>query len=100
MEIRLRKEFRAAIKNDMRIGPVHISLYEAIIDCWEEQGFSDPIHVYAKKLMPLAKISSAATYHKVIRELHDYKYIRYEPSCDARYGSLVYLKVADAGLGL
>jgi hypothetical protein len=42
--------------------------------------------------MKLAKISGVATYHKSIRELDEYGYIRYEPSYNRYKRSVIYLK--------
>ncbi|CAN5580530.1 transcriptional regulator [soil metagenome] len=41
--------------------------------------------------MEISKISGKATYHKVIRELHNFGYIKYEPSFNYFRGSLVYM---------
>jgi hypothetical protein len=41
--------------------------------------------------MRVSKICSKVTYHKCIRELNNYGYLRYEPSYNPFKGSLVYL---------
>ena len=41
--------------------------------------------------MRVSKISAKATYHKCIKELNNYGYLRYEPSFNPIRGSLVYL---------
>ncbi len=41
--------------------------------------------------MEVAKISGLATYHKCIKDLHDYGYIQYEPSYNPAVSSQVYL---------
>lgn len=84
-------DFFTAIADDARISTTHISLYMALLNLWNEGGGHNPIQVFSKTVMPICKISGVATYHKRIRELHNYGYILYVPSCYRVTGSLVYL---------
>lgn len=77
--------------DDPRIGPVHACLYGALFSLWEAQGYSGPLCIFSKDVMPLSKISGA-TYHKAIRDLHAYGYIKYIPSYNHFLGSLVYIE--------
>ena len=86
--------FLYAVREDSRISPVHISLFIAIMQCWNDSKFSNPISVFTKTLMQLAKISGSATYYKTIKELSEYGYIRYKPSHDHFNRSLIYLSDA------
>lgn len=81
--------FFTAIREDVRIGPVHISLFMAIVQRLNENKCSSPICVFGKDLMYLAKISGVATYHKIVKELNEYGYIKYEPSVNQFCGSLI-----------
>ena len=83
-------DFLTDAKEDVRISPVHISLYLSLVYCLREQ-MVNPVYIFSRQLMPLAKISGVATYHRTIRELHEYGYIRYVPSYYHLLGSLVYL---------
>ena len=83
--------FMEQVGEDPRIGPMHISLYTAILYLWSVQGFDGPVIVSARTLMPVAKIAGPGPYHRSIRQLHEYGYIRYEPSCDPAKPSRVYL---------
>jgi len=83
--------FFTAIREDPRINPVHISLFMAIMQHWNANNCKSPICVFSRDLMQLAKISGVATYHRSIRELDEYGYIKYEPSYNHFLGSLVYL---------
>ena len=76
--------------DDPRIAPVHACLYGALFSLWEAQGYSGPLCIFSKDVMPLSKISGA-TDHKAIRDLHAYGYIKYIPSYNHFLGSLVYL---------
>ncbi|GAA4339606.1 hypothetical protein [Flaviaesturariibacter amylovorans] len=83
-------QFFKAVREDPRIAPVHISLYTALYGLWAEKGFQNPVSVFSKEVMPLCKISGSATYHRSMRELHQYGYIQYVPSYNHFLGSLIY----------
>ena len=83
--------FMEQARIDPRIGPLHISLYMAILYCWLEQGGSGPVLFTGKELRPIAKIAGETPFHRVIRQLHTYGYIVYEPSFNAAVKSRVYL---------
>ncbi|MCL1974370.1 MAG: hypothetical protein FWG54_06105 [Bacteroidetes bacterium] len=74
--------FIRQVAQDDRLYPSHISLYMAIFVQWEDEqaGEQRPISVTRQQLMTTGKIHSKATYHKCIRELHDFGYIDYRPS--------------------
>lgn len=78
------------ISADKRAHISHVSLLAALLVCSLQQGNISPFQITRKAVMQLAKIASVATYHKRIRELDAYGYIRYEPSYHPRKGSLVY----------
>lgn len=88
-------EFFVAIREDPRISPVHISLFMAIMQHWNDNDCKNPIRVFSHQLMKLAKISGVATYHKSIRELDEYGYIKYQPSYNHFSGSLIYINPHD-----
>jgi hypothetical protein len=83
--------FMNRAKEDPRIGPMHISLYMAILYRWSANGSSASVKISARGLMPLAKIAGLTAYHRSIRQLNEYGYIRYEPSFDPAKPSKVYL---------
>lgn len=82
--------FFGAIKSDARISITHIGIYAALLQYRIENGFANPIQVFSHEIMRLAKISAAMTYHKCVRDLSDYGYIRYEPSFNRKKGSKIY----------
>jgi hypothetical protein len=83
--------FFEAISKDGRIRTRHISLYMAMIRYWMGNGFQNPVPVSRSRLMKASKIASPTIYHKCIRELKEYGYIKYEPSYHPLEGSRVYL---------
>ena len=84
-----------AIKNDNRISTTHISLYMSFFLRWSLNHFHNPISISRGEMMQIAKIGGKATYHKCIKDLHDYGYISYFPSFHPALGSLVYLNFID-----
>jgi hypothetical protein len=85
-------DFFKAIQEDPRINATHISIYAALMNCWQEHLFQNPISIFSYQVMKLAKISGSATYHKSIKELHEYGYIKYVPSFNHFLGSQVYIQ--------
>ena len=97
-------EFYEAIADDVRIGPTHICLYVALLNEWDKACATEAIEMDRNVLMRMDSIPldrnvlmknariSRRTYHKCMRELHEYGYIRYEPSSNPFLRSRVYLK--------
>jgi hypothetical protein len=83
-------QFFKTIDNDPRISVTHISLFCVLFKLGLEQKVQ-PILIMAPELMKLAKISGLGTYHRCIRDLHNFGYIKYEPSFNHRKKSKIYL---------
>ena len=83
--------FFSAIENDPRISITHIGIYAALLQYWMEHQFANPIQVYSYQIMPIAKISASNTYHKAVRQLNEYGYIRYLPSFKRNQASKVFI---------
>jgi hypothetical protein len=77
--------------DDPILGPSHIGLYLAIVLAFERQGGRSPVSVYSRGLMRVAKVSSAGTFAKCMRDLQAGGYIQYIQSYNPASGSLVYL---------
>ena len=84
------KDFFKRIEQDSRITPVHISLFMALYQWYESHDGEHPLYFFSRDLKPLAKVSSTATFHKCLKELHEFKYIRYTPSYSPFLGSTVH----------
>lgn len=82
-------KFLTLVESDPRISPVHISLFVALWKKWVDSGSEGPLSFFRKDLADLCKIAGTNTFHKSIRELHAYGYIRYTPSYNHFLGSLV-----------
>ncbi|MCK9639202.1 MAG: hypothetical protein M0R39_04775 [Prolixibacteraceae bacterium] len=82
--------FFSAIEKDYRIIITHIGIYAALLQYRQEQGFANPVTAFSYDIMHIAKISAPATYHKCVRELSEYGYIRYVPSFKRNQGSRIY----------
>nr|WP_315207493.1 transcriptional regulator [uncultured Flavobacterium sp.] len=76
---------------DKALNPTHVSLYMSLFQFWNCNRFKNPISISRDELMRISKISSKATYHKCLKNLHSLGYINYEPSYNPFKGSHVYL---------
>lgn len=76
---------------DERLNPTHISMYVSLFQFWNASRFKNPISISRGELMRVSKISAKATYHKCMKELNDFGYLKYKPSYNPFRGSLVYL---------
>lgn len=74
---------------DNQLNPTHISMYVALFQYWNLNRFENPVSISRKEIMLLSKIGSLATYHKCIKELHQWGYLEYIPSHNPFKGSLV-----------
>ena len=75
--------------DDDKISSSHRSLYLAFFELWNQKRFSKTIILNSKKVMALAKIRSRTTYHKLLRDLTNWGYLKYHPSTSPKMGSLV-----------
>ncbi len=74
---------------DKTLNPTHVSLYMALFQFWNCNRFKNPISINRDEVMRISKISSKATYHKCLKNLHSLGYICYEPSYNPFKGSHV-----------
>src|SRR5690554_3462774 len=66
--------------NEQRVTPWHISLYLALFQIWNGTRFKKEINIRRDELMHLSKIGSTNTYSKCLKQLSEWKYIKYTPS--------------------
>jgi len=83
-------DFFSAIERDARISATHIGIYAALLQYRKEKGLINPVIAFSRQIMHIAKISSPTTYHKCVRDLSDFGYIRYEASFRKNQGSKIY----------
>ena len=89
--------FFTQIYDDDRLMPTHISLYMALFQLWNLNRFKNPMCISRAEVMTIAKIGSANTYSRCINQLHEWKYIDYQPSFNPFRGSVVNLYSFDTG---
>lgn len=73
------------------LNPTHISLYMSLFQAWNINRFVNPISISRSEMMGVSKICSKATYHKVMKDLDKFGFIKYEPSYNPFRGSAVHL---------
>jgi len=86
----------AGIRKDPRICLAHIGVFSVLLHVREEYGGKEPFPIKREELMKSAKISSTATYFKIIRQLHEYGYIYYLPTFNRMGQSRVSLSTGQA----
>ena len=84
-------QFLRRITADVNLRTCHISLYTVLCQVWLENGCKNPFNISRRKIMSLSRINSLATYHQVIRDLINHRYIHYNPSYHPVKGSEVSL---------
>lgn len=76
---------------DHRITVWHVSIYMALLYKLYESGLQNPVQISRLEVMHLAHVGSIATYHKCIKQLQEYGYIKYLPSHDPSLGSRIFI---------
>ena len=94
-ELKSLSDFFTAIEKDGRISLTHIGIYAAVLQYWHQADHANPFRVFSYEIMKIAKISTSTTYHKAIRDLNEYGYLKYEPSFKKNQGSKIYLLVRE-----
>lgn len=84
--------FYEAIKDDVRVGTTHISLYMALLQQWNIAGGRNPLSIQRSVIMKAAKINARCTFNKCINNLQEFGYITYLPSSNQFTNSTVFLK--------
>ena len=79
------------VKRDRRLNANHISLYMALFQCWNLNRFQNPFSITREAVMDICGIGSKNTYHKCLKELHQYGYIFYKPSINKFHKSTVHI---------
>ncbi len=88
--IQLKALFRK-FNNDNRLTLYHVSAYHALLQLWITSNEKDSFYISRKKVMAISRIRSIATYHKCIKELVKFGYIKYQPSYNPYLGSKVWV---------
>jgi len=94
-ELLTSSKLQAAIADDPRVTVWHISLYNSILNIWEQGGFKKQIKVTRKILMAKAHFASTSTYHKCLKKLIELGYISYSPTFNCYKGSKIEIIMAD-----
>ena len=79
----------AIFYKDNRLNPTHISLYVSLFQIGNINRFPDSFFINREEVMKRSKIGSKTTYHRCIKQLHQWGYIRYLPSYNPYKGSKI-----------
>lgn len=75
-EVELLNSFFERIKTDPRIALSHISIYCALLKMSFTQGGNE-VYCRNRELMEASKISGRTVFHRRMRELDEYGYVKY-----------------------
>ncbi|QLE02000.1 hypothetical protein HX109_10705 [Galbibacter sp. BG1] len=81
--------FMEYVRADKRMNPSHISLYLAYFHLWNVFRFPEEFFVSRNEVMEVAKIGSPTTYHRNLKELDRWHYLKYTPSKTRYKGSRI-----------
>ncbi|MEO8772608.1 MAG: hypothetical protein ABI402_21105 [Ferruginibacter sp.] len=95
--IRHLNAFFSFVRCDKRLTSSHVSLYMALFQCWNINRFKNPFPIAREESMNLSAIGSKNTYHKSLKELHQFGYIYYRASVNKFHKSTVHIVKLDNG---
>lgn len=75
----LLEHFFSRACSDARLAPRHVAVFASLV-ILRSRASGDRFLLIPSEVMCLARIQSRDTYHRTLRELHDYGYILYAPS--------------------
>ena len=87
--------FMDGLASDIRLKPTHVSLCLALCHAWVRSDFQNVFQVSRSKLMAASRIESRATYHKVMKDLQAFGYLKYTHF----YIIISFLNLANNGTG-
>ena len=74
---------------DSRLNTTHISLYLSLFQLWNLYRFQEVFSIHRAEVMEMSHIGSRDTYHRCLKNLHEWKYIHYLPSHNPYKGSRI-----------
>lgn len=77
------------ITADARLNTSHLSIYMALLTCWQNQDFNDEFKISRKEIMRLSKVAGISTYHRCMKQMIKFGYFKYQPEYDSYKGSKV-----------
>jgi len=84
-------DFFDAIEHDGRISITHIGVYAALLHFWKLTDYEIPFLAFSYDIMKIAKVSSDKTYRRCAKDLHQFGYIKYEPSYKKNRASKIWV---------
>jgi hypothetical protein len=93
IDLNIFKDLILALVKDCRITVWHMGTMMGIMLLATENNLSASINISRRKVMERGHINNFVTYHKCIKELQEFGYIRYEPSYHPAYGSKIFIRI-------
>ncbi|MCF8714665.1 hypothetical protein JM658_07450 [Joostella atrarenae] len=76
---------------DKRLNTTHVSLYMSLFQFWNLNRFREEFYIDRQEVMELSKIGSTATYHRCLKQMDSWNYLKYFPSHNPYKGSKIKL---------
>lgn len=80
-------QFLKKVEESNKVCPTHINLHLALFYLWNHHHFQSPITTTHIELMHMSKFNFKTTFHKCIKDLVNWKWIKYLPSKSIYKGS-------------
>lgn len=81
--------------DDKRLTVWHFSIYMTLVLLWHKNQLANPFPISRKSVMELSHVHSFATYHKCIKQLVMFGYIKYNPSYSYYERSSIFINNVD-----
>jgi len=81
--------FFLKLSHDKRLNATHVSMYVVLFYQWNNARFSNEFYINRNEIMGLSRIGSKGTYHKCLKDLHEWQYLEYLPSYNPQIGSSI-----------
>ena len=90
-DLNIFRGFIESLVSDKRVTVWHMGMILGMVQLANGDKIEDPISISRKKVMQLGHINNIMTYHRCIKELQDFGYIKYYPSYHPGIRTTVYL---------
>jgi hypothetical protein len=90
------ENFYYLVERDKRLKPLHITLYIALFHTWNKYHFTPVFRISRALLMNSSRIGNKNTFAKMLKQLHEFGYIIYQPELHkGHYPKVTVIRLTD-----
>ncbi|SEV91234.1 hypothetical protein SAMN05428988_0379 [Chitinophaga sp. YR573] len=90
------QNFYYLVERDRRLKPLHITLYIALFNTWNKYHFTPVFRISRDLLMNGSRIGNKNTFAKMLKQLHEFGYIIYQPELHkGHYPKVTVIRLTD-----